>query len=40
MGTRFSITGDAVNQHAANLDTSASALNSQAKTFLDAFNRA
>ena len=36
MGTRFSITGDAVNQHAANLDTSVSALNSQAKAFLDA----
>jgi ESAT-6 family protein len=36
MGTKFSITGDAVNLHASNLDTSVSALNSQGKAFLDA----
>lgn len=36
MGAKFSITGDAVNQHASNLDTSVSTLNSQAQSFLTA----
>ena len=36
MGTKFSITGDAVNLHASNLDTSVNALNSQARAFLSA----
>jgi WXG100 family type VII secretion target len=36
MGTKFSITGDAVNLHASNLDTSVSALNTRARSFLTA----
>jgi WXG100 family type VII secretion target len=36
MGTKFSITGDAVNLHASNLDTSVTALNNQARAFLAA----
>ncbi|MGC9668866.1 WXG100 family type VII secretion target [Planosporangium sp. 12N6] len=36
MGTKFSITDNAVNQHASNLNTSVDALNSQAKAFLAA----
>jgi WXG100 family type VII secretion target len=36
MGAKFSITGDAVNLHASNLDTSVTALNSQARAFLAA----
>lgn len=36
MGTKFSITDNAVNQHSTNLDTSVPALNSQAKAFISA----
>lgn len=36
MSTKFSITDNAVNQHASNLDTSVAALNSQANAFLAA----
>jgi ESAT-6 family protein len=36
VGTKFSITDNAVNQHSSNLDTSVSALNSQASAFLSA----
>ena len=36
MGTKFSITDNAVNQHATNLDSSVAALNSQARAFLAA----
>jgi WXG100 family type VII secretion target len=36
VSTKFSITDNAVNQHATNLDTSVSALNSQASAFLAA----
>jgi WXG100 family type VII secretion target len=36
MGTKFSITDNAVNTHASNLDSSVSALNSQAKQFISA----
>jgi WXG100 family type VII secretion target len=36
VSTKFSITDNAVNQHASNLDTSVSALNSQASAFLAA----
>jgi WXG100 family type VII secretion target len=36
MGTKFSITGDAVNVHASNLDTSVNELNSRARAFLSA----
>jgi len=36
VGTKFSITDNAVNQHASNLDTSVEGLNSQAKAFLNA----
>jgi WXG100 family type VII secretion target len=36
MGTKFSITDDSVNQHASNLETSISALNSQANAFINA----
>ncbi len=36
MGTKFSITGNAVNQHASNLDTSQASLNGQASKFLAA----
>jgi WXG100 family type VII secretion target len=36
VGTKFSITDNAVNQHATNLDSSVEALNSQAKAFLAA----
>jgi len=36
VGTKFSITDNAVNQHSSNLDTSVSALNSQANAFLAA----
>ncbi len=36
MGTRFSITDDAVNQHASNLETTVAALNSQAAQFIAA----
>jgi hypothetical protein len=36
MGTKFSIIGDAVNVHASNLDSSVTALNSQARSFLTA----
>jgi WXG100 family type VII secretion target len=36
MSTKFSITDNAVNQHSSNLDTSVSALNSNAAAFLNA----
>lgn len=36
MGTRFSITGDAVNLHASDLDTSLATLDNQARAFLTA----
>ena len=36
MGTKFSITDNAVNQHGSNLDSSVAALNSQASAFLAA----
>jgi WXG100 family type VII secretion target len=34
MGTKFSITGNAVNQHASNLDTSVAELNANLQQFL------
>jgi WXG100 family type VII secretion target len=36
LSTKFSVTNNAVNQHASNLDTSVAALNSNAKSFLNA----
>ena len=36
MGTKFSITGDAVNRHSTNLDTSVGQLNSNLQQFLSA----
>jgi WXG100 family type VII secretion target len=36
VSTKFSITDNAVNQHASNLDTTVSALNSNAQAFLSA----
>jgi WXG100 family type VII secretion target len=36
MGAKYSITGDAVNTHATNLDTSVNSLNTQAGAFLTA----
>ncbi len=36
MGTKFSITDNAVNQHSSNLDTSVAALNGQASAFISA----
>ncbi|MFC7547921.1 WXG100 family type VII secretion target [Plantactinospora sp. GCM10030261] len=36
MGTKFSITDNAVNQHSSNLDQSVAALNTQARAFLAA----
>ena len=36
MGTKFSITGDAVNKHAGNLDTSVASLNANLQTFINA----
>jgi hypothetical protein len=36
VSTKFSITDNAVNQHASSLDTSVAALNSQASAFLTA----
>jgi WXG100 family type VII secretion target len=36
VGTKFEIVDDSVNQHSSNLDTSISALNSQARAFLSA----
>jgi WXG100 family type VII secretion target len=36
LSTKFSVTNNAVNQHASNLDTSVAALNSHAKSFLTA----
>lgn len=39
MGAKYSITGDAVNTHATNLDTSVSSLNTQASAFLSAISQ-
>ena len=36
MGTRFSITGDAVNRHAVNLDTTVADLNANLQQFINA----
>jgi WXG100 family type VII secretion target len=36
LSTKFSVTNNAVNQHASNLDTSVAQLNGQAKAFLTA----
>lgn len=36
MGTKFSITGDAVNRHATNLDTSVAGLNANLNQFINA----
>jgi WXG100 family type VII secretion target len=35
MGTKFSITGDAVNRHASNLDTSVASLNANLQQFVN-----
>ena len=36
MGTKFSISGDAVNRHAGNLDTSVAGLNADLRQFISA----